>query len=449
MRQLSVALLLHLGVLGCALTTTPARLAGQVAATDGATVPAPQTRAGRVLTAWLSAVNDADSVRLAALQRAANGAALPNGVALRSMSGGLALTQVVQAGTHHVEFVLRDRGSAVRRFGVLAVAADDSARIAYFNLVALPPTASVSDLLVTEPERARIVTGTADNLRKYYVIPETGRWVADSLEARFRRGAYDGITASRYLADMLTNALRALSGDRHLRVDFSVPVLPTDPSATRTAADREQQQILWNRNNCVFIRAERPEDNVGYLKLSGFGPLEYCKATADAAMAFVKGTDALIVDLRDNNGGSPDLVTYLASYFFASRTLLATTWTRASEQTDSAWTTDVAGPQFAESKPVYVLTSKRTFSAGEAFPYQLQQLKRVSVVGDPTGGGAHPTWARRVADHFFVNVPGARVTSPVSGTDWEGRGVLPDISAPEVEALEVARRLAAAHLRKR
>lgn len=449
MRQRDVALVVRLGVVGWCLSTTPVQLAGQAAATSGATAPAPQTPAGRLLTTWVSAVNDGDSVRLGALQLAASGTALPDGRVLRSTTGGLTLTQVVRAGTRHVEFVVRDRGSVVRRFGVLAVATDDSTRISYFNLVALPPTAEISDLLVTETERARVVAGTAKNLRQYYVVRETGQWLGDSIEDRLRRGAYDGITASRYLADMLTSELRALSGDRHFRVEFSVPVLPADFSLSRTVADRESQQALWDRNNCAFLRAERLADNIGYLKLNGFGSPEYCKPTVDAAMAFVKGTDALIVDLRDNNGGDADLVTYFASYFVAPRTLLATTWTRASGQTDSAWTTHVAGPRFAESKPVYVLTSTRTFSAGEAFAYELQQLKRVTVVGDPTAGGAHPTWPRRVTDHFYVNTPGARITSPISGTDWEGVGVQPNVLAPQAEALDVARRLATTHIRQR
>lgn len=374
---------------------------------------------------------------------------LPNGLVLGSTTGGLILAQLVQAGTRHVEFVVRDRGSAVRRFGVLAVAADDSTRISYFTLLALPSTASASDLLVTETERSRVVTGTAESVRKSYVDRETGQWVGDSIDMRHRRGAYDGITASRYLADVLTNDLRALSGDRHFRVEFSVPVLPVDFSASLAVGSSEQRRVQWERGNCAFIRVERLDDNVGYLKLNGFGPPEYCKPTVDAAMAFVKGTDALIVDLRDNNGGDADLVTYFASYFFTSRTLLATTWTRTSERTDSAWTTEVAGPRFTESKPIYVLTSTRTFSAGEAFAYELQQLKRVTVIGDPTGGGAHRTWSRRVTDHFYVSVPGARITSPISGTDWEGRGVQPNVLAPTAEALDVARRLATTHIRQR
>lgn len=449
LRQLGGALAFQLGVLGGSLVMSPALLGGQAAVVDNATAAVPQTPAGRLLTAWISAVNGSDSARLGAFQRAAIGTALPNGLVLGSTTGGLMLVQLVGAGTQHVEFVVRDRGSAVRRFGVLAVAADDSTRISYFTLVALPPTASVSDLLVTEPERSRVITGTAENIRQYYIDRETGQWIGDSIDMRHRRGAYDGITASRYLADMLTNELRALSGDRHFRVEFSVPVLPVDFSDSFTIGGPEQRRMQWERGNCAFIRVERFDDNVGYLKLNGFGPPEYCKPTVDAAMAFVKGTDALIVDLRDNNGGDADLVTYLASYFFTSRTLLATTWTRVSERTDSAWTTEVPGPRFTESKPLYVLTSTRTFSAGEAFAYELQQLNRAIVVGDPTGGGAHPTWSQRVTDHFYVNVPGGRITSPISGTDWEGHGVQPSVLAPAAEALDVARRLTATHIRQR
>lgn len=113
------------------------------------------------------------------------------------------------------------------------------------------------------------------------------------------------------------------------------------------------------------------------------------------------------------------------------------------------WSDESVQGRIADSVPVFVLTSRRTFSAGEAFAYQLQMLKRATIVGDVTGGGARPSRPRRLDDHFAINVPYARMINPVSGTDWEGVGVQPDVRVPEGDALDTARRLAAARLAER
>jgi C-terminal processing protease CtpA/Prc len=143
------------------------------------------------------------------------------------------------------------------------------------------------------------------------------------------------------------------------------------------------------------------------------------------------------------------MVTLLCSFFFQKRTRLTTMFTRESGRAEDIWSDETRPGGIADSVPVYVLTSRRTFSAGEAFAYQLQMLKRATIVGEVTGGGARPARPRRIDDHFFMNVPYARMINPVSGTDWEGVGVQPDVRVPEGEALETARRLAAARLAER
>jgi C-terminal processing protease CtpA/Prc len=157
-------------------------------------------------------------------------------------------------------------------------------------------------------------------------------------------------------------------------------------------------------------------------------------------MNFLANTDALIVDLRRNGGGDPAMVALISSYLFAGETVhLNDLYWREGDSTRQWWTLPyVPGRRFGDKKPVYVLTAKRTFSAAEEFTYNLKNLKRATIVGETTGGGAHPGGGRRINNHFGVWVPTGRAINPYSKTNWEGTGVTPDIDVPADHALKVA-----------
>ena len=160
-------------------------------------------------------------------------------------------------------------------------------------------------------------------------------------------------------------------------------------------------------------------------------------------MTFLAGTRAMIIDLRWNGGGQPKMVALVSSYLFDRRTHLNDLWTRRTNATEEFWTRDsVAGRKFGGTKPVFVLTSSRTFSGGEEFTNNLKTLKRATIVGETTGGGAHPVRGRRVDDHFMIGVPFARAINPITKTNWEGTGVEPDVKVPASEALATAIKLA-------
>ncbi len=161
-------------------------------------------------------------------------------------------------------------------------------------------------------------------------------------------------------------------------------------------------------------------------------------------MTSLAGTRALIIDLRDNGGGSPAMVTFIASYLFTDSTHLNDLWDRKTGETTQFWTNPHApGRHFGSIKPVYVLTSSHTFSGAEEFSYDLQAQKRATIVGETTGGGAHPVSGHRIDDHFIIGVPGARAINPITHTNWEGVGVVPDVRVPASNALAVAEKLAA------
>ena len=190
---------------------------------------------------------------------------------------------------------------------------------------------------------------------------------------------------------------------------------------------------------CGFEKVDVLDGGIGYLKLNGFADVASCETYATAAMDSLATARSLIIDLRDNTGGSPQMISYIASYLFDERTHLNDLWERPSGRTVEFWTRDsVPGRRFGGKKPIYVLTSARTFSGGEEFAYDLQALKRAVVVGERTGGGAHLTAPRRIDDHFTLSVPFARAVNPVTHANWEGVGVAPTVEVTAADALQVA-----------
>ena len=190
---------------------------------------------------------------------------------------------------------------------------------------------------------------------------------------------------------------------------------------------------------CGIEKVDVLDGGIGYLKLTGFADLAPCEAHAMAAMDSLAMARSLIIDLRENKGGSPQMISYIASYLFDQRTHLNDLWERPSGRTVEFWTRDsVPGRRFGGKKPIYVLTSSRTFSGGEEFTYDLQALKRAVVVGERTAGGAHLTAPRRLDDHFTVSVPFARAINPLTRANWEGVGIAPTVDATAEEALQIA-----------
>jgi C-terminal processing protease CtpA/Prc len=202
------------------------------------------------------------------------------------------------------------------------------------------------------------------------------------------------------------------------------------------------------RNNCAFEKVERLPSNVGYVKFNGFAPPDVCGPTATAAMNFLGNVDAIIFDLRQNGGGDPAMVALISTYLFDEPTHLNDLYNRKEDKTTQFWTLPYVPGKRLAGKPVFVLTSKRTFSGAEEFTYNLKNLKRATIVGETTGGGAHPVDGHRLDDHFMIGVPFARAVNPISKTNWEGTGVEPDVKVPADQALDVARKMAEEQLRK-
>lgn len=308
------------------------------------------------------------------------------------------------------------------------------------------------DRTIDAAERQTVIDGVLSRLKEAYVFPDSALAMERAVRSRQRRGEYNRITSGQQLAESLTAHLQAVSQDRHLRVRHSARILPQSPGGDGPSPEeREQARAFGRRVNFGFERVERLDGNVGYLELRSFGfDTADVRDVAAAAFNYLGNTDALIIDLRRNGGGSPWMVAQVSSYLFGPDTVhLNSLYWRPENRTDDFYTQrDVPGRRYGPDKPVYVLTSRRTFSGAEEFAYNLQSRKRATIVGDTTGGGAHPGGMRRVTDHFGVWIPTGRAINPITRTNWERVGVRPDIAVPSDGALRAAHLAALRGLRE-
>ncbi len=318
-----------------------------------------------------------------------------------------------------------------------------------------------------------IVTTALALLRENYVFPEVADRAATAVEARLAAGEYDDLDEPA-LAELLTGHLNEICDDKHLRVlayrgprpggpdgggpgpDAPGPGRPgpggPDARGGREEPDDHEARVLSMRrkgrlDNFGIHRVERLDGNIGYLDLRRVAPPVIAGPAMAAAMELIAGTYALIIDLRRNGGGAPDGVVFWCSYLFGEQpTHLNDIFRADTGETRQFWTLPyVPGPRYLD-RPVYVLSSARTFSGGEDFAYTLQALGRAEVIGETTGGGAHPTRMFPISPGVHIGVPFARSVNPVTGGNWQGTGVLPDVAVPEAEARDVAYAKALRHV---
>lgn len=289
--------------------------------------------------------------------------------------------------------------------------------------------AAGADMRVTAAQRQQLVDRVIEEVGANYAFPDLARKAGAVLGARQQRGAYDGLHGARQLAEGLTRDLQAATADRHLRVVYSEQPIPErGADAAPAPEDIARRLAMLRSTNFGVARVEQLPFNIGYLNLVGFAPAKDAAGTIAAAMSVLAHTDALVIDLRDNGGGDAAAVTLLASYLFDGRTRLNDFYYCQGDRIEQRWTWDaVPGLRYGQQKDVVVLTSKTTFSAAEDFAYALKNLKRATVVGETTAGGANPGNDIRLTPHFSAFVPLGRAISPVTGTNWEGVGVAPDV----------------------
>jgi hypothetical protein len=348
--------------------------------------------------------------------------------------------------------------------------------------ISLPDDGSLADEQLTGRE---IVTKALALLRENYVFPEVADRVAGETEARLAAGDYDNLDEIA-LTDLLTEHLQAASDDKHLRVrlggspgprprrdgpgrdgpgrDGPGDGGPGDGGPDRDGPDRDdagpdgdgppdreamrrKMRRMGRFINFGIHRVERLDGNVGYLDVRGMAPAEFGGPAIAAAMELVAGTHALIIDLRQNGGGSPHGVALWCSYLMPEKpTHLNDIFHADTGEISQFWTyAYLPGDRYLD-RPVYVLTSSDTFSGGEEFAYNLQATERAEIIGETTGGGAHPTKMLPISQAVHIAIPFARSINPITGTNWQGTGVAPDTSVPADQSYDVAYAKALRHV---
>ncbi len=301
-------------------------------------------------------------------------------------------------------------------------------------------TVEVDEIVLKE-----VIQTLSKKLIAYYVSPEIAEEICTCLQAYLGDGAYEDIIEGELLAFALTTHIQEVSHDKHLQVRWYAEPLPVHEGSMLSNRERvdEMKQRAKLENYGIF-KVERLPGNVGYIDIRYFYRTSLGSGeTIVAAMNFLANMNAVIVDLRKCKGGNPSTVALTSSYFFDKDPIhLNSLYWRENDVTEQYWTLPYVPGIRIVDQPIYILTSKDTFSAGEEFSYNLQTRQRATLVGETTAGGAHPGSPYRLHPHFEVFIPNGRAINPITGRNWEGVGVQPDISIIQDQALKVAYRMA-------
>jgi len=298
-----------------------------------------------------------------------------------------------------------------------------------------------SQIPLTKLVKKEVVDSLSKSLIKNYIFPDTARRMGNKIQENLAKGLYDTISTPRDFARKLTKDLRSVYNDLHLSMNFNPNAEKNlmDTSPKNTAENEAKDLEAARKKNYGFIKTELLKGNVGYVHFDQFyGLTDDAKKTVESAFIFLKYSDGLIIDLRDNRGGSPDMVKYICSFLFSKPTHINDLFEHRTGKTQQYWTEPVKGYEGLTGIPVYVLTNGRTFSAAEEFAYDLKSQRRGKVVGETTGGGAHPVSFQLTGHGFIALVPFARALNPVTRTNWEAVGVKPDLAVDPDNAIDAA-----------
>ena len=324
-------------------------------------------------------------------------------------------------------------------------------KISIVFLLAVLPLQSFAQekaqLVLDTAKQQAVVEEVSKLLNENYIFPETAKKMEELIRTRLKKGEYKALQNPRDFAAKVMEDLRSVSKDKHLRFHYEpeaaeqITQSKSESEATVKEA-RDRQLAAVKRDNFGFRKVERLQGNIGHIDFRYFASAADAGETAVAALGFVANCDAVIIDLRQNGGGDPSQIQLISSYFFEEPTHLNDIFTRRENKTENFWTFSYVPGQKLTKADLYVLTSGNTFSGAEEFSYNMKNLKRATLIGETTGGGAHPTEPMIVQSQFVLAVPYARAINPITKTNWEGTGVTPDIQAPAAQAFDKAYGLA-------
>ena len=306
----------------------------------------------------------------------------------------------------------------------------------------LSSATTAQEAALTADFKQSAVDQIATLLQERYVLPDVARKAGEHLKSKLQAGHFDAHKDLKTFAEALTTEAQAVTKDKHMRIR-PVPPRQAPPNTLERMVEERLNDIAQQREAVAgFAAVKKFEGNVGYLDIRFFAGVEWGAPIADHYMALLATSDAIIIDLRKNGGGNPGMVQYLCSYFFDKKVHLNSLYWREGDRTQEFWTLDKVGGHKMPAVPLFVLTSNRTFSGAEEFSYNMKTQKRATLVGETTGGGANPGGGFPVNEQLMIFIPTGKAINPVTKTNWEGLGVVPEVKVPEAEALDKALDLA-------
>lgn len=276
-------------------------------------------------------------------------------------------------------------------------------------------------------------------INENYVFPDQAQAIGRHLKKKLKEGAFKKYEIIDSFAIALTKEIRFVNNDKHLGI---WPAFV--PKKQNESLSNDYQLYLKNYTDTRkqangFKETKIIDGNIGYLDISFF--LSETDKTIDSYMNLLSNTDAVIIDLRNNGGGDPRTVNYLCSYFLKNQLLINTLYFRKGNRSDKIFTREVNGKKMIDL-PLFILISSKTFSGAEEFSYDMQTQKRAILVGETSGGAANPGEVFKINNDLEIFIPTGTGINPITNTNWEGIGVIPEIKTSPEKAYDRAVELA-------
>lgn len=310
-------------------------------------------------------------------------------------------------------------------------------------MLALSVEAQKENAKMNSKEISLLLDSLSAALKRWYIYPDKAELISKSIKDKSKTGAYGKLQTRSELAEMIRADMEKAHLDRHMGImynpEFEKMLLTVLPDSLQKK-ENEMELAEEQSHNFYFVKTEFLPGNIGYVRWDGFSEFtKEAQPVYDAAFRFVSNARALIIDMRYNGGGSPDMVNTLLNYFFDKRLPMNHIISHTRDTMKNY--TDPKATSFKLTMPVYILTGKRTFSGAEDFTYAMKVAKRAIIVGDTTGGGAHPTGSTPLGQGFVLRIPNARSYHEITGTNWEGTGVYPDVAVAGTDAFDKTKQL--------
>jgi tetratricopeptide (TPR) repeat protein len=291
-------------------------------------------------------------------------------------------------------------------------------------------------IVLTRVEKEQAIAKICQLLNRFYVFPEVAAQMESHIQTKLKEDAFEEIVDPNEFVNYVTTELRSISHDKHL--EMYIGPNPDEQTDEERNLKKIINRLNNEKNNFGLNKVEIMDGNVGYMDIRSVMYSEEAMAVVSSALKFLSNTYAIIFDLRINRGGDPSYMAYIFSYFFEKPTHVNSIYWRDRDRTDEFWTNQKIPGQKMVDIPLYVLISNKTFSGAEEFAYDLQALKRATIIGEVSAGGANPAATWVVYKDLRISIPFGRAINPITGTNWEGTGVKPDIEVSAEKALGIA-----------